>query len=231
MYRPTPYEVSLEHPPPTGYPVPMLTRLRNRVAARHLLWKSRRAYVTESDSGPILVLPGVLDPVATKVGAWLGETMRGVVSPGEHWIDMGCGTGVVGLAMARAGARVTCADIDDACVANARANAALRRLDLDARVSDLFGALDPADGVVYNAPFWPGEGAGEPFGRAMYAGKAFEAIQRYRAEADASGVQRVLLALSEAGRDHAGARAAFGRHRLTHRARVGAEWLVLIEAE
>lgn len=207
----------------------MFTRLRNRVAARHLLWKSRRAYVTESQSGPILVLPGVLDPVATKVGAWLGETMRGIVKPGEHWIDMGCGTGVVGLAMAEAGARVTCADIDPNCVANARANAALRRVELDARTSDLFDALGPADGVVYNAPFWPGDGVGEPFGGAMYAGKAFEAIQRYRSEA--SGIARVIVALSEAGRDHAGARAAFGPHRVTHRERVRGEWLVLLEAE
>ncbi len=209
----------------------MLSRLRNRVAARHLLWKSRRAYVVETRTGPLLVLPGVLDPVATKVGAWLGETMRGVVKPGEHWLDMGCGTGVVGLAMAGAGARVTCADIDPNCVANARANAALRRVDLDARLSDLFGAVGPAHGVVYNAPFWPGEGAGEPFGRAMYAGKAFEAIRRYREEAAAAGVGRVLLALSEAGRDHAGARAAFGASRLTHRERVGGEWLVILEAE
>ncbi len=209
----------------------MLTRLRNRLAAQHLLRRSRHPYTVDTRTGPLLVLPGVLDPVATKVGAWLGERMAAEVRAGEAWADMGCGTGVVGVAMAQRGASVTCLDIDADCVRNARANAALRCVQLDAVASDLFAA-GPGQlyGVVYNAPFWPGDGDGRPFGRAMYAGGAFEAIHRYRAEADARGVTRVLLALSEAGPRHAEARGAFGTHDVRAREHVGGEWLVLLEA-
>lgn len=200
----------------------MLTRLRNRVAARHLLYRSRRPYTVETTTGPLLVLPGVLDPVATKVGAWLAGRVAKEVRDGERWVDMGCGTGIVGVAMAERGARVTCVDIDADCVRNARANAALRCVALDAVQSDLFaGAPEGVDGVVYNAPFWPGDGAGQPFGRAMYAGAEFEAIRRYRAEADARGIRRVLLALSEAGRRHVDARDAFGAHEVLAREHVG----------
>lgn len=211
----------------------MLTRVRNRIAAQHLLWKSRRAYSVETELGPLLVMPGVLDPVATKVGAWLARAMIREVQAGERWVDMGCGTGVVGLAMASAGAEVVCADVDPACVRNARANGAMRGLGLRAVESDLFGALDTlagAHGVVYNAPFWPGEGRGLAFGRAMYAGADFEAIRRYPPEAFRFGARRTLIALSEAGREHAGALAAFGPHRRLLRERVGGEWLVLLEA-
>lgn len=199
-----------------------------------MLWKSRRAYVVETDLGPLLVMPGVLDPVATKVGAWLAHAMAHEVQVAERWVDMGCGTGVVGLAMASAGAEVVCADIDPACVRNARANGAARGLSLSVVESDLFDALDrltTSDGVVYNAPFWQGDGRGVAFGRAMYAGADFEAIRRYRAAALGFGARRTLIALSEAAPNHAGALAAFGPHRRLVRERVAREWLVLLEAE
>jgi hypothetical protein len=209
----------------------VLRSLRNRLAARHLLWKSRRPYVVALDDAPLVVFPGVLDPVATKVGAWLAGVMATTVRPGEDWVDMGCGTGVVGLSMARAGARVRCVDIDPTCVRNAAANAVLQRSDATAVESDLFANIPEAPhGVVYNVPFWPGEPAGKAFGRAMYAGAEFEAIHRYRARADAIGVSRVLVALSEAGLRHAEARAAFGPHALLRRDRLQGEWLVLLEA-
>lgn len=216
----------------------MLTGLRNRVGARVVLRRARVAHVRDCDGRPLLLLPGVLDPVATRVGGWLAAVMRAEVRPGERWVDMGCGSGVVGLAMAEAGAAVACADIDRRCVANAAANAVLRGVALDAVHSDLYSDVpDPGGltGAVYNAPFWPGatrapDGGQRPFGTAMYAGPAFEAIRRYRAASDRLRVPRVLLALSEAGPDHAGARSAFGPHRLLRRERVGGEWLVLLEA-
>lgn len=217
----------------------MLTRLRNRVGARVVLRRARAAHVRDCDGQPLLLLPGVLDPAATRVGAWLAGVMSAEVRPGERWVDMGCGSGVVGLAMAGAGADVTCADIDRRCVANASANAVIRGIALRVAHSDLYSDVsDPAGltGAVYNAPFWPGatrapEGGQRPFGTAMYAGPAFEAIRRYRAASDRLPVPRVLLALSEAGPNHAGARDAFGPHRMLRRERVGGEWLVLLEAE
>ena len=216
----------------------MVNRLRNRLREWHLLKRASAPYVRDSEAGPLLVLPGVLDPVATRVGAWLAQVMAQQVREGERWVDMGCGTGVVGLAMASAGAEVICADIDQRCVANAKANAALRGASLTAVHSNLYSDVPDADalhGTAYNAPFWPGttqspNGGVRPFGTAMYAGPHFEAIRRYRLESDRLGVRRVLLALSEDGPDHAGAVNAFGPSAVVQRGRVGGERVVLLEA-
>ncbi|MDP2308850.1 MAG: methyltransferase [Pseudomonadota bacterium] len=202
---------------------------------RWLLWQARRAYVRAWGDLPLLVLPGVLDPVATKVGAWLAGEAAAHARPGERWVDMGCGTGVVGLALAEVGAVVTAVDIDPVCVRNARANAALLGRAIEVVESDLFTAFAPPDQpprrfdrVVYNVPFWPGDPAGRPFGRAMYAGRDYEAIRAFVAAFPAHS-DEAWVVLSEFGGDFAGARAALGPARLVTRARVRGEWLSLFE--
>lgn len=208
-----------------------LGRLRNRARAGLLEWRGRRPYVRTWADGPLLVLPSVLDPVATRVGAWMAEVVPPLAAPGEHWVDMGTGTGIVGLALAARGVRVTAADIDPTATRNARVNAALRGATLEVVESDLFAALPgPYDAVVYNVPFWPGEPDGGRFARSFFAGEDFRAIRRYAHEAPGRA-RRVLVALSEAGADHAGARAAFGPAREVARGRVGRETLVLLERD
>lgn len=207
---------------------------------RWLLWRARRAYVRAWGDLPLLVLPGVLDPVATKVGAWLAGVAAAHARPGERWVDMGCGTGIVGLALAEAGAVVTAIDIDPVCVRNARANAALLGRRVEVVESDLFAAFTaPAstgagrrfDRVVYNVPFWPGvvtdaAGIARPFGRAMYAGADFEAIRAFVAAFPAHA-DEAWVVLSEFGGDFVGARAALGPAELVTRALVRGEWLSL----
>ncbi|MFZ5481482.1 MAG: methyltransferase [Myxococcota bacterium] len=199
-----------------------------RLAPRLLEWHARRPYATLAPDGPLLVLPGVLDPVITKVGVWLARKVAEEARPGERWIDMGCGTGVVGLALAAKGCVVTCVDVDPrACRATA-ANAALRGLSVEVVQSDWFAALRGRrfDRVACNVPFWPGEPRGT-FGRAMYAGPAFEAVHAFVAGfAEVADEARVVL--SERSPDPAGARAALGpTARLLARERVRGEWLVL----
>jgi methylase of polypeptide subunit release factors len=219
--------------------VSVIDRLRTasggRVGRRWLLWRARRPYVREWGDLPLLVLPGVLDPVATKVGAWLAGVAAAHARPGERWVDMGCGTGIVGLALAEVGAVVTAIDIDPVCVRNARANAALLGRAVEAVESDLFSAFSGTgrrfDRVVYNVPFWPGpvaDAAGNvlPFGRAMYAGADFEAIRTFVA-AFPKFADEAWVVLSEFGGDFAGARAALGPAELVTRALVQGEWLSL----
>lgn len=208
-----------------------------RIGRRYLLWRSQRAYTRRWAGGPLRVEPGVLDPVATKVGAWLAEHARRRVRPGERWVDMGCGTGAVGIAMAEAGAVVTAVDVDPACVQNAAHNARLRGVTLTVLAADHFAFHDPAappfDGVVYNVPFWPGEpareGRGETgFDRAFFAGDDFGLIRRFAAEARAHA-RVVWVALSEAGARHGEAVAALGPARRVVRERHRGEHLVVYE--
>jgi methylase of polypeptide subunit release factors len=89
---------------------------------------------------------------------------------GKSAIEVGTGTGVLALVLARAGARVIATDVEPAAVACARENAA--RLGLAERVevvrADLFPeGIGPADLVVSNPPWLPGEAA-SPLERAVY---------------------------------------------------------------
>jgi predicted RNA methylase len=167
--------------------------------------------VARSSQGPLLILPGVLDPVATKVGEWLAAQVAAEVRPGDRWLDMGCGSGIVGIAMARAGAEVTCVDVDPQAVRCARANVVLHGLRVEVLEGDLFGPVRGRHfhGVAYNVPFWPGPVDDRPFARALYAGPAFEAIHRFRAAWNAHA-ERAYVPVSRANGDPEGAAAALG---------------------
>lgn len=203
-------------------------RARNAIGRRLLLWRSRRPYVRRWEGGPLLVLPGVLDPVATRVGAWLAGVVAAEARGGEAWLDMGSGSGVVGLALAARGARVTCVDIDPTCVRNTRTNAELRRVEVEVLEGDHFAPVADRrfDAVVYNVPFWPGEPGDGPFDRSFFAGEDFSTVRAFAADAR-SRAGRVYVALSEAGARHTEAVAALGPAERIRRERVGGEWLVL----
>lgn len=56
--------------------------------------------------------------------------------PGEHWLDLACGTGAVAERAARAGARVTGIDLAPSLIETARRRAQAAGLEIDYRVGD-----------------------------------------------------------------------------------------------
>lgn len=88
------------------------------------------------------------------------------VGAGDRACDLGTGTGILGLALARRGARVVSVDLNPRAARLARANAA--RNGLAGRVNVVRASLlaplrGPFDLVVFNPPYLPVEGelAGE----------------------------------------------------------------------
>ncbi len=192
-------------------------------------WHTRRAHLHVVAGQPVWVPPGVFDPVLTKVGAWLAGAVGELVTPGERWLELGTGSGVVACALARAGATVVATDLDPAAVQAARVNAALGGLRIEVRGGDLFAPVagERFDAVVANLPFWPGDGADLPLGHAFGAGADFAILRRFGAEAPAFA-PRVYTVLSEAFVRWPEARAALGpSFRLHRRAWVRGEWLSL----
>ena len=71
------------------------------------------------------------------MAAWLLD----IALENKKLLDMGCGTGVLGILAARSGARdVLAADIDPVCIENTLENAALNKVSLRCSLSDI-GAL------------------------------------------------------------------------------------------
>lgn len=56
--------------------------------------------------------------------------------PGEHWLDLACGTGAVAERAARAGAKVTGLDLAPALLEQAKARAQSEGLEIDYRQGD-----------------------------------------------------------------------------------------------
>lgn len=196
-------------------------------------WRLARSRVHHVAGGPLVVLPSVFDPVHTRVGAWLAEHAVGLAAPGQRWLEIGSGSGVVACALARAGAEVTAIDIDPQAVRNTRLNAALAELPLRALEGDLFGPVagERFDAVVANLPFWPGSGAGLPLPAAFAAGPDFAILRRFAAELPRFA-PRGYTVLSEAFRRFPEARAALGPSaNLLRRERVRGEWLDLFLLE
>ena len=74
-------------------------------------------------------------------------------------LDLGTGSGVLGLLCAQMGARVTVADIDDAALQNARIAARKLSLTIESLRSDVFsGVTARFDIVLFNPPYLPSDG-------------------------------------------------------------------------
>lgn len=75
---------------------------------------------------------------------------------GARCLDVGCGSGIIGLHLARWGNEVCMGDIDARAVAAAIANAQRLGVPADIRLSDLFSAFagDRFDVVTFNTPYW-----------------------------------------------------------------------------
>lgn len=111
---------------------------------------------------------GVFAPVRGEHVELTAEAVRRWPVAGKRALDVGTGTGVLALLLARAGARVTATDLAPAAVACARENAA--RLGLAERIEVVEADLFPAgrfDVVVCNPPWLPHE-AVTPLDRAVY---------------------------------------------------------------
>jgi release factor glutamine methyltransferase len=99
---------------------------------------------------------------------------------GKRLLDMGTGSGVVGLFAAGRGARVTACDVNPRAVALAAENARRNRVEMEVVESNLFAALGGRrfDLICFNLPFYPGQ-ARTRFDAALFGGPDFETVRDF----------------------------------------------------
>ncbi len=86
----------------------------------------------------------------------LARVVEEAVGSGTRFLEVGCGTGLVSMAAARAGATVTATDINPLAAALARRNGKHNGLPIDAVHADLMAGLrGPFDVIAFNPPYLP----------------------------------------------------------------------------
>lgn len=150
------------------------------------------------------VNPGVFPPGPTWVSAVFVRWLLSSAGPGpwrgRRVLDLGCGCGVIGLALAHAGANVIASDINADAAANAAANARDNALSLTVVVADMLAGIQTSalDCVVINPPFYA-RAPGSMQERAWFCGERFEYFHALFAQLAQIDLRRteVLMVLSE----------------------------------
>ncbi|HNX47492.1 MAG TPA: methyltransferase [Methanomassiliicoccales archaeon] len=84
------------------------------------------------------------------------------VEKGEKALEMGCGSGIVSLHMAKAGTKVTAVDIDERAIEALENSAMMNGLYIQAVQSDLFTDVEGRfDLIVFNPPYLRGDVQGQ----------------------------------------------------------------------
>jgi release factor glutamine methyltransferase len=130
----------------------------------------------------LLTDPEVLHPVYFLSTRVLIDGVLAMDIAGKRFLDMGCGSGAIGIAAASRGAIVTACDINPRAVALTRENLRRNQIEADVIASDLFGALDGRvfDLICFNIPFYAGEPK-TPFDAALFGGKDLATVRSFAA--------------------------------------------------
>jgi release factor glutamine methyltransferase len=144
--------------------------------------------VTRLRGRTLLTDPEVFHPVYFLSTPLFVDYLSTVAVAGKRLLDMGTGSGTIGIFAASRGAQVTACDINPRAVALAGVNARRNDVEMEVLSSDLFSALAGRsfDLICFNLPFY----AGVPrsvFEHALYGGTNFETIRTF-----ADGCRRAL---------------------------------------
>lgn len=181
---------------------------------RRLLARPYGAFVAQATARPsearlfghrLLTDPQVFHPVYFLSTRILAASLRTFDLRGKRFLDMGTGSGALGIVAAAAGARVTACDVNPRAVALARENFARNGVEGEVLESDLFSAIGGRrfDVICFNVPFYEGEPA-SPREAAFSAGEDLATIRRFAAgcpPALEQGGEVVVIFSEDSGRE------------------------------
>lgn len=150
----------------------------------------------------LIVPPTVFHPSFYRSSKVMAGFLGTLPLEGMRILDIGCGSGILSLACARAGAVVTAIDVNPEAVRATRVNASANKLPgrIEVFESDLFSSVDLHDKIfdiaIANPPFFAGKASGISE-RAWKAGEGLQYFhdfaQGLRAHLDVRGKAYLIL--------------------------------------
>jgi release factor glutamine methyltransferase len=136
----------------------------------------------------LLTDPEVLHPVYFGSTRVLIDALLTLDMARKRFLDMGSGSGAIGIFAASQGASVTACDINPRAVALTRDNLRAHQVDAEVFESNLFSALEGRvfDLISFNIPFYTGEPR-TPFEAALFGGNNLATVSAF-----ATGCPRFL---------------------------------------
>jgi release factor glutamine methyltransferase len=127
----------------------------------------------------IRVYPGVFFPGYTFSTKILLKYLHNLDLAGKTFLELGAGSGIISLVAASRGAIVTATDINPESVRNILDNARMNNLELNVRLSDMFGNISETsfDYIVIAPPYYPKDPASYQ-DMAWYCGRNYEYFEK-----------------------------------------------------
>lgn len=141
-------------------------------------WYLRTERFYHKNGLKVVVLPGVFHPGLFSSTNFLLEFLTEHDLNNKSILELGCGTGYLSVAAARAGAVVTALDLSLLAIRNTRLNATQNNVSIKVLHSDLFSNISGAfDWIVINPPYYAMAARNEPE-LAWHCGEDFEYFRR-----------------------------------------------------
>lgn len=140
--------------------------------------KIKKTHTVKFEGMKLRILPGVFHPKYFFTTKLMLRNIK--IEKGIKVLDMGCGSGALGIHLALRGADVTAADINPAAVKAARLNGELNKIRIKVVESDLFAKIEDNDFdvIVFNPPFFEDMPVTDDE-RAFYAGPGLKVLERF----------------------------------------------------
>jgi release factor glutamine methyltransferase len=179
-------------------------RLFDRVYHPYALWQIARP-TARLRGRTFLTDPEVFHPVYFLSTPVFLDYLATLEVVGKRLLDMGTGSGAIGLFAAARGAQVTACDINPRAVALASDNARRNHVEMEVVESDLFAVLPGRtfDLICFNLPFYRGQPRTR-FDAALFGGPDFETVRAFAAgcrDALAAGGAVAVIFSEDSGRD------------------------------
>lgn len=138
-------------------------------------WYLRKERKYTYDGITAVVLPGVFHPGLFSSTTFLLDFLKTADLAHKKFLELGCGSGLISVTAAKAGAQVTASDLSLKALENTSRNAAENHVAMSVVHSDLFDKLGQRtfDWIIINPPYYAQQPKSES-DLAWYCGENFE---------------------------------------------------------